>query len=571
MYSNYTFYILTVLSLLSSDIQAQENFATYPKFYFSAPLNLKPAISGTFGDLRKNHFHAGLDYRTNRQEGYPVYAVANGFVSRYKVQLGGFGNALYIDHPNGYTSVYAHLKQFSNRIATEVSNCQYLTQSFTVDYSLPNISIPVKKGEIIGWSGNSGGSEAPHLHLEIRDTKTEEIINPELFGLALPDFIKPEIKGLYVYQLDEQAFSEQTPKQFFSAVGVNGKYTLNSTIITPSNKVGLGILAFDKKSASDNKHNIYSINVSMDGQTIFAAHWDRFSFNHSRAINSYIDYPTYIRSGIWIYKNFVEPNNALTIYDHVVNNGLIQLHDSQIHHIKYTLKDIAGNTSTFVFRIKRAANYVSKNSVKTGPNIFKCKQINTFNTPDIKIVLPQNTLYSDLDFKYATSKGPTNSLSDIHHIHHKFTPLNDTISVWVKPKRPLDINLQEKALLVNSQSKAEASYYHDGFVKASLKTFGSFYIAVDTIAPKVVPINIVNGKQMQGISKIVFTIIDNLSGIKAFTGTIDEQWVLMEYDPKTATLWHTFDKHLTAGEHHFLLTVEDQKSNKKTYQATFFR
>ena len=205
-----------ILLFITSSVYSQDTLKsrTYPRD-FRPPLDLNPALAGSFGEIRSNHFHSGLDYRTNQREGYPVYAVADGYISRLRVQIGGFGNAVYISHPSGYTSVYAHLQRFNTRISQTIRDFQYRRESFDVDFTLIPIEIPVKKGDIIAWSGNTGSSGGPHLHFEIRDSKTEETINPQLFGFKIPDNVKPTVTGLYMYRLDYKPFNDNTPAQYF--------------------------------------------------------------------------------------------------------------------------------------------------------------------------------------------------------------------------------------------------------------------------------------------------------------------------------------------------------------------
>lgn len=203
--------LIVFFLILKSTLLAQElDINSIPKNYYVHPLDIKLNLAGSFGEIRANHFHSGLDIKTNQREGLPVYAVADGYISRVRIQIGGFGYALYIDHPNGTTSVYAHLQRFNPKIALFLKNQQYKSKSFAVDYPLTPIEIPVKKGELIAYSGNSGSSGGPHLHFEIRNTKTEQTINPLLFGIKVEDTIKPTITGLYLYTLNDDPFSEKT-------------------------------------------------------------------------------------------------------------------------------------------------------------------------------------------------------------------------------------------------------------------------------------------------------------------------------------------------------------------------
>lgn len=568
------FYFLLLVLFVPVTIAAQDIITSreYPKTDFRPPLDLPPIISGSFGELRGNHFHSGMDFKTNQREGYPVYAVADGYISRLRVQSVGFGNAVYITHQNGFSTVYGHLQRFNDRISQTIKDYQYRIESFEVDFPLLPIEIPVKKGEIIAWSGNSGSSGGPHLHFEIRDTQTEETINPQIFGLTVPDRVKPIINGLYMYRLNGQPFSQIIPKQYFQVKGAAGKYTLNQApVINFSGEIGFGIMAHDKNSASENSVGVYSIELFVDGQSIYSSVWERFFFHHSRSINSHLDYPAYISAGRRIQKSFVEPGNYLTLYKNLQNNGLINIGDSEIHEVNYVVRDVAGNTSSLSFRIKNnpASALVAK---ETGSvTTFFFDQDNHFETPEFKILAPKGAFYNNLDFNYTVSTKPAGAFSKTHQVHTRVMPINDAVTLWIKPDSTLSENLRDKALIVNSRGGALNSSFENGFIKGDTREFGNYYIKLDTVAPRISPVNITEGKSMANTSKINFKISDNLSGIRSFRATIDGRWVLVEFDAKRATLWHTFDEGTAPGKHQFQLVVSDVKLNNSTFNVSFTR
>src|SRR3569833_1063419 len=257
---------LCVYSVAQDIIQTKQ----YPKNFFRYPLDLPPSTAGSFGELRPNHFHSGLDFKTKGHTGYPVHATYDGYISRLRVQFGGFGNAIYITHPNGYTTVYGHIERLAPQLAEAIRAQQYQQQSFEVDFSPPPYQLEVCQGDVIAWSGNAGASEGPHLHFEIRDTQTEQTINPQLFGLVIPDKVPPTLGTICVYHLGDAPFSEKTPRQFFAVAGASGHYRLTKPqVINVNGETGFGITATDMNSASFNHNGIYSIELKVDGITVY--------------------------------------------------------------------------------------------------------------------------------------------------------------------------------------------------------------------------------------------------------------------------------------------------------------
>jgi hypothetical protein len=376
----------------------------YPQNYFRYPLDLPPSTAGSFGELRPNHFHSGLDFKTNQTTGYPIHAVFDGYVSRLRVQFGGFGNAIYITHPNGYTTVYGHIESFSPAMEKLVREYQYQQQSFEVDFNLEPMQLPVCKDDIIALSGNAGASEGPHLHFEIRDAKTEETINPQLFGLTIPDKVPPTIYAIGIYHLDGNPFSEKTPRQFLQVTGRNGSYHLTRpAVINLNGETGFGITTNDMNSVSRNYNGVYSIELKLDGNPVYTFAVERFAFDQTHAINAYIDYPEFLKAHRWIQKCFILPGSKISLYPQSINRGIINFDDDAIHQVEYVVKDVAGNTSTLSIKVKssHAENRIINS--KPGGILFHYDKQNEFSNDKVKVNIAAGNLYDDVDFAYSAS------------------------------------------------------------------------------------------------------------------------------------------------------------------------
>jgi murein DD-endopeptidase MepM/ murein hydrolase activator NlpD len=543
----------------------------YPKNFFRYPLDLPPSTAGSFGELRPNHFHSGLDFKTNGRTGYPVHAAYDGYVSRLRVQFGGFGNAIYITHPNGYTTVYGHIERFSPELEQLVRNQQYQQQSFEVDFKLTPLQAQVCKDDVIAWSGNAGASAGPHLHFEIRDTETEQTINPQLFGLTIPDRVPPTLGTICVYHFGNAPFSEKTPRQFVAVAGAAGHYHLKKPqVINASGETGFGITATDLNSASFNHNGVYSIELKLDGETVYTFAVERFAFDQTHAINAYIDYPTFLSSHRFIQKCFILPGSKISLYPQSVNRGVINFNDDAMHEVEYVVKDIAGNTSSLTLKVKSSPVKPALIPASINPNLFHYDRQNEFSNDQVKVIVPAGNLYDDVNFTYVTLPKKPGTFSVVHRVHNRFTPINDTFQLWIKPDNTIGKYI-DKAVIVNSEGICEGGTYDNGYIKADARTFGDYYIKVDTVPPIIRPLNIRNGVNMATLQRIALKIGDNLSGVKSYAGKIDGKWVLMEWDYKTHVLSYKFDKDIAHGKHIFELTVTDNKDNISQFTADFFK
>lgn len=565
--------LLFLVFTLNWGAKAQDIIQThqYPKNFFRYPLDLPPTTAGTFGELRSNHFHSGLDFKTNQRTGYPVHAVFDGYVSRLRIQFGGFGRALYITHPNGFVSVYGHLERFAPELEKIIHDYQYQNQTWEADINLLPLQVQVIKGQVMGWSGNAGASAGPHLHFELRDTQTQETINPQLFGLTLPDRVPPTISGLYAYHLNGRPFSEKTVKEFHPVAGSGANYHLfKSSVINLSGDIGFGIITSDMNSTSANHNGVYSIQLKVDGKSVYTFAVERFAFDQTHAINAHIDYPAYLLTGREIQKSFILPGNKISVYPQSENRGIITFNDDAVHNLEYWVKDVAGNTSVLRFKVKSKPASEPAYAEKPTGTLFKYDQKNELSFDKARVIIPPGNLYDDLYFDSAVLPRRPGAYSKVYRIHNRFTPIHDSYELWIKPDSTIGA-LTDKAVIVSITGVSAGGVYEDGYVKANVHAFGDFNIRVDTVPPVIRPVNIVEGKNMTGLRTITVRISDNLSGIKSFNGKIDGQWVLMEWDYKTKLLNYTFDENVKPGKHVLNIAVTDNKNNLSQLTINFFR
>jgi hypothetical protein len=542
----------------------------YPKNYFQPPLNIPFILAGTFGELRSNHFHSGLDIKTQGTEGLKVFAAAEGYVSRIKVQQYGYGKAIYVTHPNGYTTVYGHLSRFNNEIEALIKTIQYKKKNYETGNIFPKKDqFILKKGAIIAYSGDTGGSSGPHLHFEIRDTKTENVINPMLFGFDIPDSKSPTIQSLQVYPLSSNASVNKQSNSFnLSVKGVgDGKYTTER--ISASGTIGFGITVFDQLNNALNKNGIYSLELLVNGKRHYYHNLATFSFAESKYINLLIDYEYYKTYRNRIQKAFKINKNELSIYKDLVNNGTVEIQNGLNYTVKIIAKDFIGNTSSVEIPIvgKKSNTLLNKEKDTTAYKII-ASNFQKFTEKNITIAFPKNTFYKDVYLDFKVDKG-------IAKIHHPTIPLHKNYTLTFNVS---DYSEEEKEQLyiANLEYEKYPRYVYtrkkDSIFYTTTKTLGNYTLKFDTKEPKS---NILYIKDKQWItsSKVLkVKIIDVDSGIKNWQATLDGEWVLMHYNHKKNTLTYKFsDNKLVGSKHIFKIVVSDNVGNTTERSVTFFK
>lgn len=554
--------------------------SAYPTDCFRSPIDTSLCLAGNFGEIRPNHLHAGFDIKTNNREGMPIYATADGYIARIKISPYGYGKALYINHSNGYTTVYGHLLRFNTEIGAFTKNVHFAKESFEIDTLLPSGLIPVKKGDLIALSGNTGGSMGPHLHFEIRETKSETPINPYCFGYAVKDNVKPVITGLAIYPIGENStVNGKHVIKKIKPIYSKGNHSFNiSDTITVGGTIGFGIECYDTETGSSNHNGVFSIELQSGGKRIYYHELEKFTFENARYVNTHIDFVDKQKHNSTIQKSFVSKNNQLGIYRNVLNDGVISFNDDSVHWIKYILKDYAGNTTEWMLKVRSTSKSKAHETVVSSNwVIFDCFKENQHKKEDIEITIPAYALYDDIKFNYYRSPKLSGTYSLVHHIQDNETALQKAYTLSLKADN-LPVSLQSKAAIISLKDKGKRRYeggtYKDGWINAQLKTFGSFAITVDTTAPKIKPdFKVVdkNNVDLKRAKIIGIKASDNLSGIKRYRATIDDKWVLCEYEVKQDLLFYTFDNDIKPGKHTFNIDVIDDKNNVATWGCSFVR
>lgn len=555
--------IFSILVLFSFISYSQTKL---PENYFENPLEVPLILSGTFGELRSNHFHSGLDIKTQQREGLKVLSTAKGYVSRIKISHWGYGKALYITHPNGYTSVYGHLKKFSPRIEMYIKEQQYKKERFEIELFPDSKTLIVAQKEVIAYSGNTGGSGGPHLHFEIRDRNARPM-NPMLFGINIPDKKPPQIRAGVAYVLGDSAhvnLSNKTKDLVFKR-NKNGELVANP--IQAYGRIGFGVNTIDKQDGALNNNGIYKLEMTVNGEKTYSHQLYRFSFGETRYINTLVDYPRNHYRKQRIQKCFVEPANKLTLYSNLVNNGILDIKDGLSYSVRITASDFKGNSETLTIPIKGKKNTKIKRVKKVKTNYFiSHKSYKKFTDSIVNVVFPSESFYKDqyIDFSFK------NKIATIHNpsipLHKNFTL---TFNINHLPKKQHD-----KTYIAKLSKNGALSYVNTkrkpGKLYALSRNLGKYTLAVDSIPPSIKAVNFKKEQWLTNYRYLKFKISDRHSGIKSYRGEIDGKWILLEYDPKKRLLVFDFtDLSFTGTKHRLKITVRDQLNNTNTYIATF--
>lgn len=549
-----------------------------------SPMKINMVLAGNFCEMRSNHFHTGLDIKTNHKEGVKLYAIEDGFISRLKVSPWGYGNAIYIQHTNGLTSLYAHCQKFTPKIDSLVYEIQKAYEKPVIDKDVLALKIQIKKGQFIGYSGNSGSSSAPHLHFELRETKTEHAINPLLFKCyqkLIKDNTPPQIRGVKFYAITNQGYMIPDNFAYYPVIIKGKKLIINEgnpinldQLVVENSKLGLGVLAIDKLNSANNTCGIYHSIIKKDNEIIHEQKTEYMNFDYNRFMNSHKDYIAFKKLRKHIHKQFTTNINPLPIYP--TNNGKINWESRNGKYEIITL-DVHGNSLCLKFSVEKKENIYKTNYFSTVSKYIYPDTVNFILKENFQVLFEKGTFYEPLEviFKQYETDSLSSFIGKVYNFADNTIPVQKKYDIRIKcPQLPQDFP-KDKLAIVYTDNKKRVKYvggnYLDGWVEGKVRAFGKFTLMIDSIPPFITPYDYTSNRPITKYNTLELKITDNLSGIKNYKAFINKKWVLMYYDRKKGNYiipLNNYSKpHLTKGVNSIKIIAFDRQNNKSVLET----
>ena len=558
-----------LLSLFFSAIALGVVAQEYPEY--GQPLDIPIYLSATFGEIRPNHIHAGLDIKTQGVEGKKVYAVADGYVSRIGVSPYGYGNVLYITHYDGYTSVYAHLQRFSGEIANYVKDYQYKHKKFASQIYPDKDRFPVKKGDLIAYSGNSGSSGGPHLHFEIRHTGSEKPVNPLFFGYKVSDDVKPLIQGVSVYPVGDDATLEGgINPMYFSVEGAHGRYSLKDRNIVKGNgEMGFGICTYDQVGTSANKNGPYLYELFLDDELAFQVEADSFSYSEPRYVNSLLDYRHYKQRKSSYVRTETDPFNKLRMIKK--RNGTVVVEEGDTVNVCFKISDYEGNMSRVAFKLVGVAPADVERPMRRRSEYFVAADGSSnseITIDNFNVSMEKGTLFRD-EWIQTGQRDGNGCCSRIYRFGSDEMTTFKPFTVRLRPDEEWAGHPKKFIAYIDNSGKVSSlgGEMKNGCMETETRNMGEFTIKIDSVAPKVSASNFKDGQSVKELKSLRFKISDDMTGIETYDIYLDDVWVLGKYDAKNALLYYEFDEKIKAGTNNVKVVVTDGVGNTKTLKT----
>ena len=539
-----SFWLFSILFTLNSQ-----------EYNLNSPIDLPLNLSGTFGEFRSSHFHYGLDVTTNKKPGYNVYSIDSGSIVRINVSTSGYGKVLYISHPNGLTSIYAHLKEFSPKIQEYIKTQQYLNKSYSIQKFFNNGEIKVNKGDLIGYTGNTGGSSGPHLHFEIRDTKSQNPINPLSFNYKYDDSNRPIIKSLYVFD-EGDSFKKNNPKKY-EIKKINDSLYIADKIIY-SNKIGIGIEVYDRQSKNNyNRNGVYEVKMFLDSVLNFSYKMDKINIDESVFRKIFYDYSLLKTKKKRIQKVYYPPNSKLNFLNHNVSTGIFISSDKDEKDVLLEVSDWNNNISYLNFKIEGNTSNLLEKSIDGIEIATNQKYLIKKNNSEIGF--KKNSFFNKvaLNIKYK---------NDTLKIDEDLYPLRKSYNIKIF-KQVEDSIIKRQSYIGLINKNGTVSYLKtnkkDNFFSTNSSILGSYTLSRDSINPEVKPLNFSLNKDISNQKTIRLRVYDKTSGVKSYNVLINDKWALFEYEPKSNLIFHQIeDGIIKNGENNINIKVIDGVGNE---------
>lgn len=537
------------------------NFGISQEIDFHTPIDAPFDLSGTFGEFR-SRFHTGIDFKSRGVQGQKIFSIEDGYVSRIEVNNYGYGKVIYIDHLNGFTSVYAHLKNFNPELDEYIKSELYKSKRNSIKKFPKTNQLRINKGEVIGYSGNTGRSFGPHLHFEIRDTKSQDAINPLMFNYSYKDDERPIIRGLYIINENNSLVRNSPIRKKVKKIN-DSTYTVDD--FEYNGKIGIGLDIYDIQYKNlYNQNGVYKVELFIDSILKYSYKMDKIKFSENHYKKIMYDYLSLAQKNKKVLKIYTPRNSDLSFLKNNKFNGIINSDSIRDNSLLVRVSDWNGNSSSIKFNLK-ANDSISRRSSYNGIEILT-NQNYTLNKNSSIIEIGKNTFYDDLLMNISYQ-------SDTLNLGKEKDPFRSSIRIKLPHKISDTLELRQSFVgkIINGKISYISSKKNKSYIYANTSSLGEYIISKDTLKPDIKAINFKNNSNIKVKNILKLRLKDDLSGIKNYSSYFNGNWALFEYEPKSNMIFHNLsDGIIKDGENELIIKYEDGVGNKGVYQTKVY-